>query len=135
MLRIMLDSDVCIDAMRGRSPGLRRQLERRAAGEVAVSSIVAAELWTGAMKSREPVRAAEALRQFMALVTPLDWPAEAAPTYADIRAKLEVAGRSIGAMDLLIAAHAVFAKAVLVTRNQSEFRRVPGLRLELWEAD
>jgi tRNA(fMet)-specific endonuclease VapC len=81
---------------------------------------------------KNPAVAAEAVRQFLALVTVLDWPAEAAQVYGEIRASLEAAGRSIGAMDLLIAAHAIHEKATLVTRNQSEFRRVTGLQLERW---
>lgn len=132
MVRVMLDSDICIESMRRRSPEVRHHLERLAPGEAAISSIVAAELWTGVMKSRAPTVAADAVRQFLALVTVLDWPAEAAHVYGEIRSSLEASGRSIGAMDLLIAAHAIHEKATLVTRNQSEFRRVTGLRVESW---
>ena len=128
----MLDSDVCVDVMRGRSPAIRNRLERTDRDEVAVSSIVAAELWTGVSKSAQPDRSRDAVRAFLAFVTVLDWPAEAAPTYGEIRARLETAGRSIGALDLLIAAHAIHEKATLVTRNQSEFRRVTGLKVESW---
>jgi tRNA(fMet)-specific endonuclease VapC len=117
MAGLMLDSDVCIDAMRGHSPWVRRHLERTAAGEVAVSAIVVAELWSGAKKSGNPARAEEAVRQFLALVTELDWPAEAAQIYGEIRAGLEASGHVIGAMDLLIAAHAIYEKAALVTRK------------------
>ena len=132
MPRLMLDSDVCVDVMRGRSPAIRNRLERTDRDEVAVSSIVAAELWTGVSKSAQPDRSRDAVRAFLAFVTVLDWPAEAAPTYGEIRARLETAGRSIGALDLLIAAHAIHEKATLVTRNQSEFRRVTGLKVESW---
>jgi tRNA(fMet)-specific endonuclease VapC len=93
--------------MRRRSPKARWRLERSKPGEVAISSIVAAELWSGVAKSREPERAAHALRDFLAYVTVLDWPAEAAVGYGKIRATLESQGRLIGAMDLLIAAHAI----------------------------
>ena len=133
MASVMLDSDVCIDAMRGRSPGIRRHLERTAPGEVAVSAIVVAELWTGAKKSGNPAGAAQAVREFLALVTELDWPTEAAQIYAEIRARLETAGRTIGALDMFIAAHAIYEKAALITRNQSEFSRAAGLKLEMWE--
>jgi tRNA(fMet)-specific endonuclease VapC len=130
---LMLDSDVCIDAMRGHSRWIRRHLARTTPGEVAVSAIVVAELWTGAKKSGNPARAEEAVRQFLALVTELDWPAEAAQIYGEIRARLETSGLTIGAMDMLIAAHAIYERAALITRNQSEFRRVAGLKLETWE--
>jgi tRNA(fMet)-specific endonuclease VapC len=130
--RVMLDTDVCIDAMRSRAPAVRSHLGRMAPGEAALSSIVAAELYTGVMKSGRSDIAAEAVRRFIDLVTVLDWPAEAAQVYGNIRANLEASGQSIGAMDMLIAAHAIHEKAALVTRNLSEFRRVPGLKLANW---
>jgi tRNA(fMet)-specific endonuclease VapC len=128
----MLDSDVCIDVMRGQSPSIRARLERMSPEEVAVSSIVAGELWTGVSKSTQPERSRTAINAFLAYVSVLDWPAEAAPTYSDLRAQLESSGRSIGSMDLLIAAHAIHERAILVTRNLSEFRRVSGLKVETW---
>jgi len=128
----MLDSDICVDVMRGRSPSIRIRLERTNREDVAVSSIVAAELRTGVSKSAQPERSKEAVLAFLAYVTVLDWPAEAAPRYGEIRARLETSGRSIGAMDLLIAAHALYEKTTLVTRNLSEFRRVADLKVESW---
>jgi tRNA(fMet)-specific endonuclease VapC len=35
-------------------------------------------------------------------------------------------------MDLLIAAHARALNLIVVTNNQSEFQRVPGLSIEDW---
>lgn len=128
----MLDSDVCIDVMRGQSPSIRARLERSSPEDVAVSSIVAGELWTGVSKSTQPERSRSAIKAFLAYVSVLDWPAEAAPTYGALRAQLESSGRSIGAMDLLIATHAIHEKAIFVTRNLSEFRRVSGLKIESW---
>jgi tRNA(fMet)-specific endonuclease VapC len=128
----MLDSDVCIDVLRGQSPSIRSRLERMRREEVAVSSIVAAELWTGVSKSREPGRSRAAIDGFLLFVSVLDWPAEAAPTYGAVRAQLESSGQTIGAMDLLIAVHAIHEKATLITRNVSEFPRVSGLKTESW---
>lgn len=132
MPRVMLDSDVCIDVMRGRSPSIRARLERMSPEEVAVSSVVAAELWTGVSKSAQPERSRSAINAFLAYVSVLDWPAELAPSYGELRAQLESSGRSIGAMDLLIAAHAIHEKAIFVTRNLSEFRRISNLKIESW---
>jgi tRNA(fMet)-specific endonuclease VapC len=131
MPRLMLDSDICIDVMRERST-VRARLERIDREDVAVSSIVAAELWTGVSKSTNPGRSRNAVIAFLAYVTVLDWPGEAATAYGELRARLEAVGRSIGAMDLLIAAHALHERAILVTRNLSEFRRISGLKIESW---
>jgi len=133
MAAVMLDTNVCIDVMRRRGSEMRRRLERSRPGEVAVSSIAAAELWTGVSKSREAARAGHAVREFFGYVTVLDWPAEAAPVYGRLRANLEQSGRMIGAMDLLIASHAVHEDIPLITRNRREFDRVAGLRLESWD--
>jgi len=62
----------------------------------------------------------------------LDWPAEAAAAYGRIRARLESLGHPIGAMEMLIAAHAIHEGATLVTRNRGEFERVAGLKVEPW---
>ncbi len=62
----------------------------------------------------------------------LDWSRAAAQPYAGIRAKLESAGTPIGNMDLMIAAHARSAGAVLVTNNEKRLRRVEGLKVENW---
>jgi tRNA(fMet)-specific endonuclease VapC len=129
----MLDTNICIHAIKRNAPEVVRRLEKTIPEDVAISSVVAAELWTGVMKSRERGRNERALREFLAFVDVLDFPAEAARAYGEIRAELEAKGRSIGAMDLLIAAHAVHERATLVTRNRDEFARVEQLKVESWK--
>ena len=121
MPRLMLDTNICIHAIKRNEPEVVRRLEKTRPQDVAISSVVAAELWTGVMKSRERQRNEQALNEFLAFVEVLDWPGEAARVYGEIRAALEAKGRPIGAMDLLIAAHAICARATLVTRNADEF--------------
>jgi tRNA(fMet)-specific endonuclease VapC len=59
-------------------------------------------------------------------------PGEAAAAYGEIRAALEARGEMIGGNDLWIAAHAKSAGLTLVTNNEREFKRVPGLKLQNW---
>lgn len=134
MRRLMLDTNICIHAIKRNAQEVLRRLEKTSPQDVAISSVVAAELWTGVMKSRERQRNEQALKEFLAFVEVLDWPTNAAEVYGEIRAALEAKGRSIGAMDLLIAAHAVHERATLVTRNRDEFARVQGLKIESWES-
>lgn len=133
MPRLMLDANICIHAIKRNEPSIVSRLEKTRPQDVAISSVVAAELWTGVMKSRERQRNERALREFLAFVAVLDWPGEAARMYGEIRAALEAKGRPIGAMDLLIAAHAIHERAALATRNRDEFGRVQGLRIEAWD--
>lgn len=72
------------------------------------------------------------LEAFLSLFRILDFTLDAALHYADIRAALEGAGKTIGPLDLLIAAQARSLGAVLVTANASEFKRVKGLKLQAW---
>ncbi len=128
----MLDTNICIHAIRRNEPAVLRRLEKISPRDVSISIIVATELWTGVMKSRERQRNEQALKEFLTFIEVLDWPGQAARVYGEIRATLEAKGRSIGAMDLLIAAHAVHEHATLVTRNRDEFARVDGLTIESW---
>ena len=70
--------------------------------------------------------------QFLLPLTIVDFDANAANTYGEIRAKLEKKGTSIGSLDTLIAAHAISLKATLITNNVKEFVPVSGLKIENW---
>ncbi len=63
------------------------------------------------------------------VVLPLD--THVTTYYALLRAELERLGQSIGPNDTFIAAHALAVGAVLVSAD-SDFTRVPGLRVENW---
>jgi len=129
---IMLDTSTCVFAMRRNRPEVRRKLESLGVGFASVSAMVAAELWVGVEKSAHQERAAFELNDFLRFVQVLDWPVDASRVYARLRSQLEARGRGIGAMDLLIAAHALHDRATLVTDNLAEFRRIPDLKLENW---
>ena len=103
--------------------------------EVAISSMVAAELWFGVANSQKKKKNEAALKDFLEFVTSLDWPCAASPLYGRIRSQLQKLGTPIGAMDLLIATHALFLNTVLVTNNTREFERVPDLKVENWLSD
>ena len=102
-------------------------------GEVAISSIVAAELWYGVARSQKKKQNEAALRDFLDYVAVLDWPCEACLIYGQVRATLEEKGTPIGAMDLLIASHSLWLDAIIVTDNTREFQRVPDLKIENWK--
>ena len=100
--------------------------------ETALSAIVAAELWAGAVKSKRASEAA-ALEQLFDFFPVLDLTQSAARIYGEIRADLERRGQPIGPLDLLIAAHARSLGATVVTVNMREFKRVKGLKVQAWK--
>jgi tRNA(fMet)-specific endonuclease VapC len=134
MARYMLDTDICSYIMKRSHPGLLERIRSVPISDQAVSVVIVAELRYGAKLSARPKQARDAFNEFIRHLEVLEWSAEAAEHYADIRANLQLRGEMIGANDLLLAAHARSLKSVFVTNNVREFSRVKGLRVENWSA-
>jgi len=98
-----------------------------------VCSVVKAELFYGAKKSREPSRVLELQERFLARYPSIPFDDAAASCYGAIRADLERAGTPIGANDLMIAAIAAANGLTLITHNLGEFARIPDLKVEDWQ--
>jgi tRNA(fMet)-specific endonuclease VapC len=131
-MRYLLDTNAVIAMLRdpGSLPASRVRQER--VGDVAISAIVAHELFYGAFKSQ---RAAHNVSLVDALQFPvIEFDREDARQAGEIRAFLAARGMTIGPYDVLIAGQAVARNMVLITHNTAEFRRAPGLRIEDWEA-
>jgi tRNA(fMet)-specific endonuclease VapC len=94
--------------------------------------ITVAELRCGVAKSRDPERNGIALAHVLAPLEVVPFDAVATVSYGELRAELERAGTPIGPLDTLIAAHAHSLRVALVTDNEREFRRVPGLDVQNW---
>ena len=132
MTRYLLDTNICIEVIRQRGGRALERLRTCAVGGVGISAITLAELMHGAEKSAWPERNRAAVYRFSAPLEILPFDDGCAAAYGRIRAGLERQGDIIGPMDLLIAAHALCVEAVLITGNEREFRRVEGLRVEIW---
>lgn len=131
-MRLMLDTNICIYIINARPPSVIERFSSIGVGEIGISVITLAELEYGAAKSAQPRRNREALKQFILPLEVAAFDAEATTAYGSARTALEKRGTPIGAMDLLIAAHAVSLGVTLVTNNSREFARVPGIRVENW---
>ena len=127
----LLDTNAVIAMLRDRASPAARRAHREQPRNVAISAIVAHELFFGAFKSRrvpENVAAVDAL-QFEVL----EFDKEDARRAGEIRALLGLQGSTIGPFDVLIAGQALARDMILVTHNIREFGRVPGLQIEDWE--
>lgn len=132
MARYMLDTDIFSYIMNRSNDAVLRRFETLAISEVCISAIVKSELMYGIETSPRREINQAALDAYLVYLNVLDYPADAAEHYAQIRATLKVSGAMIGANDLLIAAHARCLGLTLVTNNTREFERVQGLRIENW---
>lgn len=132
MIAGLLDTNAVIALVTRRSEALLQRVDSMEPGSLAVSSVVAHELWYGAYKSQKVAFNLETLRLLFADLPILDFDREDARVAGEIRAELKRQGTPIGPYDVLIAGQAKARNMTLVTNNTGEFARVAGLRLEDW---
>jgi tRNA(fMet)-specific endonuclease VapC len=130
--RFLLDTNICIYIRQRRPPGVLARFQRLKPGEAVISVITYGELLYGVEKSRLRDQAVRQLTELAGLLPVMALPPHAGEFYGAIRAALEVKGETIGNNDLWIAAHAKAAELTLVTNNENEFRRIPGLKMQNW---
>ena len=129
----MLDTNACIRYLNGRSAKLKARIDGTDPADMAVCSVVKAELFFGAARSSNPTLTLDRQKRFLSRLRSYPFGDEEAEAYGSIRAALQTAGTPIGPNDLLIASIALANGLTLVTHNVSEFSRVPRLLLEDWE--
>jgi tRNA(fMet)-specific endonuclease VapC len=130
-----LDTNICVYFLKGMFSPLRARLLAHRPAEIAIASLVKAELLFGAYTSERRVENEEAVSQFLLPFGVVPFGDSEAIAYAEIRARLKAEGTPIGPNDMIIAATALANDGVLVTHNTSEFGRVQGLAIEDWTLD
>ncbi len=134
MIRYMLDTDICSYIMREKPLHVFERFDALEMSQFCISVITYAEFMYGIAYSSNPEKTAVVVDRFVEHVSVIPWDRPAAERYGKIRASLQAAGNIIGAMDMMIAAHALSCDMVLVTNNEKHFKRVQGLRVENWAA-
>ena len=127
-----IDTNVCIFHLNGSAQKLSNVLEHTPPSNIAIPSMVAAELVYGAEKSAKRDSNLEKIKLFLSLYDIVPFDLNAAQIYRTIRRDLEYSGQIIGGNDLIIAATVLAHEGTLVTNNTGEFSRVQGLVLEDW---
>lgn len=127
----LLDTNICIYLINQKPAHVIERFKQHQLGDIAISSITAAELAFGVEKSGS-VRNQQALEKFFAPLEILPFDESCIGHYAKLRHHLQRQGTPIGSLDMLIAAHALAIDAILVTNNIGEFARVQQLRVENW---
>lgn len=125
----LLDTNIVSHLFRKNTRVLHR-LAQVPTTEVCISCITAAELRYGVTK-RQNRALSIAVDEFLGVIEILPWESRDAAIYGRLRADMEKSGLVMGAMDMLIATHAVSRKRIMVT-NDAAFRMVTGLQLEDW---
>jgi tRNA(fMet)-specific endonuclease VapC len=117
----LLDTNILLYLLDGRSERVRARVESRLPGELVTSAVVAAELLVGTRKLGQLEKA----RQLLRIIPALSFDQPAAEIYAVLPFRR-------GSYDRLIAAQALASGLTLVTNNETDFGDIPGLRVENW---
>lgn len=131
-MRYLLDTNACIEAMRG-DAAVVRALSAHPPADLGVSSGTCYELFAGVEKCANRARERAKVEKLLATVGQFPFDLAAASLAARIRADLEARGEMIGPYDVLLAGHAISLGLTLVTANTREFSRVVGLPVENWK--
>ena len=131
-MRVMLDTNICIAIIRCQPPQALKRFRNYAVGEICISWVTLAELEFGVAKSRHAEKNRAALDEFLLPLEIAGFDRATARSYGRVRADLEKKGRPIGALDMMIAAHALSLGVTLVTINVREFARIKGLTVDNW---
>ena len=131
--RYLLDTNVVSHIMQGRDADLLARLTQLPVGRVVLSSITLAELEYGLHRKGQPQRLRNALAQILLRMDVLSWDESVATCYGEFCSALESQGINLSDFDMMIAAHAAAADAILVSRDKA-FAQVPAerLSLEIW---
>ncbi|MBD2694859.1 type II toxin-antitoxin system tRNA(fMet)-specific endonuclease VapC [Anabaena catenula] len=131
----LLDTNVCIMYLKGKSLSINRYIDNLKVDKIAVCSVVKAELFFGSMRSNNPQKSLKIQKSFLQQFVSLPFDDSCAEVYGKIRADLANTGTPIGSNDIQIAAIALVNNSILVTHNVREFSRVEGLKIEDWEGE
>ena len=127
----LLDTNICIYVINHKPRQVFEHFKQFQLGQLAISSITVSELAFGVQKSGSE-RNKQALNKFLSPLEILPYDEQAIWHYAKLHQDLQSTGKTIGSLDMLIAAHALALDVVLVTNNIKEFERIDGLKLENW---
>lgn len=123
-MRYFLDTNICIYALKNKFPRIKEIMENLSPFDIAIPSMVKAELYYGALKSEKKSKVISSLERFLSPFEVIPFGDREIMVYARIRANLEKNGNIIGPNDLIIAAITLSHGATLVTHNKNEFKRV-----------
>jgi len=131
-MKVMLDTNICIALIRRKPPQVLKRFAAYKVGDIGISWVTLAELEFGVAKSRHREENQAALDEFVLPLEIASLDREVARVYGQVRATLEKKGTPIGALDMMIGAHALALGATLATNNTREFSRISGLTVVDW---
>lgn len=132
-MKYLLDTNICIYIINEKPEKVLKRFEQYPVHEFGISSVTHAELQYGVAKSKHKNTNQNALDEFLLPLTILPFYGERlVACYGEIRSLLESKGKTIGPLDMLIAAHAMSLELTIISNNIKEFSRISNLKYENW---
>jgi tRNA(fMet)-specific endonuclease VapC len=132
VIAYLLDTNIASAAIKGNPRRVRERVIALPVRQLAISAVTQGELVYGLAKRGNPAALSALVHEFLIRVEVLPWTADVANIYGGLRASCTQRGVNLGALDMMIAAHAIAAQAILVTRDQAFGHVQHGLQLEDW---
>ena len=127
--RVIVDTDVVVDYLRGRQPGGSLYSKWRKKAKVVLTSVVAFELLLGAKLSSKRDERLSEVQSLLDQHEISSFDADAAHVASDIGTELRKKGQTMEVRDLLNASICVARNMPMLTKNRSHYERVPALRI------
>lgn len=134
-MKYLLDSDTAIDVMRHPRGAAATRFRSSNAGDIAMSMVTKAELLVGPQTKGAHPNELQKVTAILDRVTVLPFDDECAVTFGRIAAALIDAGTPVDGMDIQIAATAILKGLIVITGNERDFGKVPGIQMENWITD
>ena len=131
-MKLMLYTNTCIEIIKRKLPQVLKRFNEYTVGDICISWVTLAELEFGVAKSQQQDKNQAALDEFVLPLEIANFDPQVARVYGRVRAALEKKGTPIGALDIMIGAHALSLGVTLVTNNTREFSRIKGLTVVDW---
>lgn len=124
---VVIDTNIAIDFLRGDTATIG--WIRKQTG-IFITSISAAELYTGIYHYVKMEKQMHDLREFLTLVSVLHTNDDACELFGRIKARLKSRGKPIGDFDTMIASIAISHGLPLATKNLKHFKEIEGLKIQ-----
>ena len=126
----LLDTDTCIEILRGNEQVIRRR--RGCYLEVVTSEITASELYFGAANSKAPAHNKQQVDAFLRTIKVVTIGKHGAQFFGAFKAQFKREGQLIPDADLWIGSISRALRLTLVTGNSKHLRRIPKVEIEDW---
>lgn len=127
----MLDTNMVSNIVTERSVKALEVFRMRRNDQLCISAVTVGEMLFGVARRPDATKLNGVILSFLKDIKSVDWTAATASIYARVRADTEKNGKPLGALDMMIAAHALETGAVLVTADKA-FAHISALRRENW---